>query len=104
MTGDARSVEAALLFKLHDIKTELLASLPIEECYQADGRALSRLVRECVEAEREACARMAETQYRRDPDGIDAEWNQEGTRSRVQARIAAAIRSRSTSAIPEEER
>jgi len=52
---------------------------------------------ECAEArseEREACARIAETQYRRDPDGIDAGWDQSAVRRRVQERIASAIRSR----------
>jgi len=60
----------------------VLAALVDQECAKARSE------------EREACARIAETQYRRDPDGIDAGWDHSAVRRRVQERIAEAIRAR----------
>ncbi len=61
--------------------------------------ALLRLSEEIAEEaraeEREACARIVETQYRRDADLIDEGWTLEGAKSNMTKRIAAAIRSRS---------
>lgn len=60
----------------------------------AIAQALAAARREGASRENEACARVVETQYRRDPDGVDKGWDQWATKKRLAERIAAAIRAR----------
>ena len=62
---------------------------------EAEGDIISTYARRAASELRERCARLVETQCRRESDalhGEDATWDSEGIRRRVRERDAAAIR------------
>ena len=88
-----------LSVRLNDVDADVAqaihhADLEIGEADEFGRKQLARAIaaEEALAKEREACARIAETQYRADPDGIDAGCDPWLVRKRVQERIAARIR------------
>jgi hypothetical protein len=73
------------------------------QCALMGKQAESALVaaREALARETEACARVVETQYRRDGNHIDNGFNPSGAKRRLTERIAAAIRERAALATKE---
>ena len=83
-----RTVRAALADADESIRRE------IKKRDQAEA-ALALAIRErdtATASENERCARLVETQYRRDPDGLDAGMDPERVRRAVTDRCAATIR------------
>lgn len=81
------------------LSIDALVARRVEEERRAGEAAMLELVKLRVSQERERCARLVETQYRRESDALhaeDATWDAQGVRRRTRERDAAAIRSTPT--------